>query len=127
MPPTAVLVIDDLEGVRESLAEVLRFHGYQVLAAGNVPEAEAVRDRLGLEGLELVITNLRLTRRAEDRQGADLIERWHSLAPRLPFILLSSDLRPHDVPDVPGGVVWSLAKPFTMDVFMATVQEALSR
>jgi CheY-like chemotaxis protein len=127
MLPITVLVIDDLEAVRESLAEVLHLHGYRVLTAGSVPEAEAIRERLELEDLDLVITDLRLTRRAHAREGADLIQRWHALAPRLPFILVSSDLPPHDVPDLPAGVVGCLAKPFTPAEVLATVQEVLGR
>jgi DNA-binding NtrC family response regulator len=125
--PITVLVIDDLEGIRDSLAEVLRFRGYRVLTAGSVAQAEAVRERCGLEGLDVVITNLRLTRHAHAREGADLIQRWHALAPRLPFILISADLRPLDVLDLPAGVVWCLAKPFTIAEVLATVQETLGR
>jgi DNA-binding NtrC family response regulator len=127
MPLTTVLVIDDLEGIRDSLAEVLRLHGYQVLTAGSVPEAEAVREHRGLGGLDVVITNLRLTRRAHAREGADLIQRWHTLAPRLPFILISADVRPDELADLPAGVVRCVAKPFTIAEVLATVQAALGR
>jgi DNA-binding NtrC family response regulator len=127
MPPTTVLVIDDLGGVRDSLADLLRHHGYQVLTAGSGAEAEAVRARQGLDRLDVVITNLRLTRLPHAREGADLIQRWHELAPRLPFILISADLRPHELPDLPTGMVWYVAKPFTIAEILATVQEALSR
>src|SRR5919197_4946356 len=110
MPPITVLVIDDLDGVRDSLADLLRHHGYQVLTAGSVSEAEAVRARQGLERLDVVITNLRLTRLPQAREGADLIQRWHGLAPHLRFILISADLHRYDLTDLPSGVVWSVAK-----------------
>jgi DNA-binding NtrC family response regulator len=127
MPPPTVLVIDDLETVQEALAGLLRHRGYQVLTASSVPEAEAVRERLGLESLDLVITNLRLTRLPQAREGADLIQRWHGVAPRLPFVLISADLRLDELTDLPAGVVWYLAKPFTTAEVLATVQEALGR
>jgi DNA-binding NtrC family response regulator len=127
MRPATVLVIDDLESLREGLAEILRLEGYEVLMAASVSEAEAVRERVGLEGLDVVITNFRLTRHLHAREGADLIRRWHAVAPRLPFILMSGDLQPHDVADLPSEGVWYLAKPFSTEVFLATIQEALGR
>jgi DNA-binding NtrC family response regulator len=127
MRPATVLIIEDLEDVRDVLAEVLSFEGYRVLTASCVPEAEAVRERVGLAALGVVITNLRLTRHPHAREGADLIQHWHAVEPRLPFILMSGDLRPHDMADLPSEVVWYLPKPFATEVFLDTVQEALTR
>jgi DNA-binding NtrC family response regulator len=70
MRPTTVLLIEDLETLREAVAELLGLEGYQVLTASNVAEAEAVRERLGFRGLGVVITNLRLTRNPNAREGA---------------------------------------------------------
>ena len=125
MRPATVLIIDDLESLRDALAEILRDEGYQVLTAASVSEAEAIRERLGPTGLDLVITNLRLTRHPHAREGADLIRRWHALAPDLPFILMSADVRPHETADLPLKGVWYLSKPFTAEVLCHTVQEAI--
>ena len=125
MRPAIVLIIDDLESLRDALAEILRDVGYQVVTAASVLAAEAIHEHLGPTGLDLVITNLRLTRHPHAREGADLILRWHALAPDLPFILMSGDLRPHDTADVPLKVVWYLSKPFTAEVLLNTVQEAM--
>jgi len=53
--------VEDAKDLRELLGEVLGFYGYVVLTAASVPEAEAIRQCLGLGGLELVITDLRLS------------------------------------------------------------------
>jgi DNA-binding NtrC family response regulator len=82
MGTATVLVVDDLEGVRALLAEVLRGRGYAVLTAAGVPEADAIRRRLG-RGLDVVITDLRLTHRPQARKGCDLIRRWQALTPQL--------------------------------------------
>jgi hypothetical protein len=42
-----VLVVDDLEGMRALLGEVLGLYGYEALTAAGVPEAEAIRQRIG--------------------------------------------------------------------------------
>jgi DNA-binding NtrC family response regulator len=109
------------------LQEVLRSEGHRILTASSVQEAEALHKRLGLAGVDLVITNLRLTRRPQARQGAELIQRWQAVVPRLPYILMSSDLRPHERTDLPSKVVWYVAKPFSTEVFLATIQEAFAR
>jgi CheY-like chemotaxis protein len=81
MLPTTVLVVEDLEGVRELLGEVLGCHGYDVLTAASVPEVEAIRQRVGLGGLDVVITDLRLTCAPHPREGYELIHRWHAVTP----------------------------------------------
>jgi DNA-binding NtrC family response regulator len=120
-----VLIVEDVEDVREFVAEVLSHKGYHVLTASGLPEAEAVRERLRLDALALVITNLRLTRNPHAREGIDLILRWHALDSQLPFILISSDLHSNEVANLLGKAVRCLAKPFTMEVLRNTVQEAL--
>jgi DNA-binding NtrC family response regulator len=118
MPPVTMLLIDDLEDVRDVLAKVLSLQGYRVLTASNVSEAEAVRERVRLAALRVAITNVRLTRNPHAREGVDLIQRWHAIAPRLPFILMSGDLWPHEVAELAADVVWCLAKAFAIEAFL---------
>jgi DNA-binding NtrC family response regulator len=125
MQTARVLVVDDLEGMRALLEEVLGFYGYEVLTAASVPEAEAIRQRLGWEGVDLVITDLRLTHLPRAREGCELIQRWHAVTPRLPFILMGGDLRRDDVWALPSRGVWCLPKPFETAALLATIQEAL--
>jgi hypothetical protein len=56
------VIIEDLEYLRDMVAELSCLEAYQVLTASSVQEADAVRDRLGFGGLDLIITNLWLTR-----------------------------------------------------------------
>jgi DNA-binding NtrC family response regulator len=77
-------------------------------------------------GLDLVITDLRLTHLPHTREGYELIQRWHAVTPQLPFILIGGDLRFHDMRDLPGEVVWCLAKPFETAVLLTAVQDAIS-
>jgi DNA-binding NtrC family response regulator len=125
MRPTTVLLIEDLENLRRVVAEMLSLEGYQVLTAGTVPEAKAIRECVGLAALGVVITNLRLTRDPNAREGADLIQRWHILDSSLPFLLISGDLHPQELTELPSKVVWYLAKPFEMEVFLDLIQQAL--
>ena len=126
MRPTTVFVVEDVKVLRELLREVLGLEGYAVLTAASVPEAEAIHQRAGLGGLALVITDLRLTCGPDAWEGYALIQRWHAVRPALPFILISGDLRLHDLRDLPAEVVRRLAKPFETAALLTTVREAIS-
>jgi DNA-binding NtrC family response regulator len=125
MRPRTVLVVEDLEEVRAVVAELLACDGYRVLTARSLAEAEAVRAHLGLAALGLVITNLRLTRTPEAREGIDLILQWHAVDPALPFILMSGNLHSPEMADLPVKAVWYLSKPFALETFLDTVREAI--
>jgi DNA-binding NtrC family response regulator len=122
-----VLVIDDEEPVRETLTEVLSIHGYRVYTAANVGEAEEAKQRLGIEGIHLVIADIHLTPGSQVRAGYALAQRWRALQPRLPFILISGDPRNQDLPDIRDGTVRFLLKPFAIETFLEAVREALGR
>jgi hypothetical protein len=79
MPPhTDILVVADDAGVRAFLAEGLRREGCQVLTAADVPAAEALGQRLGLESLDLVILDRQV------REGGTLGRRWGAARAPLP-------------------------------------------
>jgi DNA-binding NtrC family response regulator len=113
--------------VRETLTEILDIHGYRVITAGSVEEAEEVMQRLGVEGIHLVIADVHLTPAPQARAGYALAQRWRAMHPQLPFILMSGDSSNQDLPDVRARVLRFLLKPFAIDVFVAAVREALGR
>jgi CheY-like chemotaxis protein len=122
-----VLVIDDEEPVRETLVELMSFYDYHVIAAASVAEAEAVKDRLGAEGIHLVISDVHLTPGSQVRAGYDLAQRWCAEYPRLPIILISGDTSNQDLPEVSAGALRFLLKPFRMENFLDAVRDALGR
>ena len=51
--PVTVLLIENLEDVREVLSEVLSGPGYHVLTVSSVSGAKAVREAIGFSALDL--------------------------------------------------------------------------
>jgi CheY-like chemotaxis protein len=124
-PQATVLVVDDEEPVRETLVELLSIHGYRVLTAASVGDAEEAKQRLGNEGIHLVITDIHLTPGSQVRAGYAFAQRWRAQHPRLPFILISGDPGNEELLDVRAGALWFLLKPFRIEVFLETVWDAL--
>jgi CheY-like chemotaxis protein len=122
-----ILVVDDEEPVREAIVEMLSIQGYRVITAASVGDAEEAKQRLGVEGIHLVITDVHLTPGRQLRAGYALAQRWRMEQPRLPIILMSGDPSNQDVPEVRDGSLRFLLKPFRMEVFLEVVREALGR
>jgi CheY-like chemotaxis protein len=122
-----VLVIDDEEPVRETLVELLSFYDYHVISAASVAEADEVKERLGAEGIHLVISDIHLTPGSQVRAGYALAQHWRAERPRLPVILISGDRSNEDLPEVRTGALRFLLKPFRMENFLDTVRDALGR
>jgi CheY-like chemotaxis protein len=126
-PQATVLIVDDEEPVRETLVEVLSIHGYHVITAASVGDAEEVKQQLGIEGIDLAITDIHLTPGCQVRAGYALAQRWTGERPRLPIILISGDSANQDLPDVRSGAIRFLLKPFQMKAFLKAVREAIGR
>jgi CheY-like chemotaxis protein len=122
---TTVLIVDDEAPVRETLTEILGLYGYRVITAASVEEAEEAKQRVGLEGIHLVIADIHLTPEPQARAGYALAQRWQAMHPGLPFILMSGDTSNQDLPDIRQGTVRFLPKPFGLDIFLEVVQQAL--
>jgi two-component system, response regulator FlrC len=120
-----VLIIEDEAGVLAALYEALSFHGYWVITASTVQEAEEVRTDLGLERLALVIADIHLTPNPHAQEGYVLYRRWRAAYPALPFVIMSAYPASRDLPDIRDGVVPFLAKPFTIDKLLTVIQEIL--
>jgi CheY-like chemotaxis protein len=122
-----ILIVDDEEPVRETLVELLSMEDYRVLTAASVEQAEETKTRLGVEGIQLLITDVNLSPAAQMRAGYTLAQRWRALHPELPILLMSGDPSNEDLPEVRGGSLGFLLKPFQMDVLLEAVRRALGR
>jgi DNA-binding NtrC family response regulator len=113
--------------VREALVEVLSTQGYRVLTAANVEQAEATKSQLGVEGIQLLITDVNLLPATQARAGYALAQRWRAMHPELPIILISGDPSNEDLPEVRDELLGFLLKPFHMITLIEVVQRALGR
>jgi len=116
--------------VRETLMELLSFHGYRLITAASLGDAEKAMQQLGVvgvEGIHLVIADIHLTPGRSVRAGYALAQRWRTQQPGLPIILISGDPSNQDFPEVRDGSLRFLLKPFRMEVFLEVVREALGR
>jgi two-component system, NtrC family, nitrogen regulation response regulator NtrX len=120
-----VLVVDDEVGVRETLYQGLSFHGYRVITAASIQEAEQALQRLGVAQIDLVIADINLTAAYNGQEGYALYQRWSALYPTLRFILISGNPNSQELPQIRAGAVRFLAKPFGIDALVEVIQEVL--
>jgi DNA-binding NtrC family response regulator len=122
-----MLIVEDMVEVRETLYEGLSFHGYQVIPAATVQEAEEALQRLGVAAIDLVIADINLTRDSSAQEGYALYQRWSVRYPALRFILISGDPLNQELPAIRAGVVRLLVKPFGINTLVEVVRELLGK
>jgi DNA-binding NtrC family response regulator len=115
-----VLVVDDAADYAAILADVLRPHGIEIIAAGSVEEALAL---LQSERVDLVVTDLCLP----GASGIDLIRELRLRDERLPIILVtgSGSVR-HAVEALKQGADDYLQKPVDPKRLIALIRELLN-
>jgi DNA-binding NtrC family response regulator len=124
---TTLLVIEDDVAVMAALYELLSFNGYRVITTSSPQEAEAVVQHLGDGAIQLVISDIHLTRHPHVREGYVLYQQWASSHPSLPFVLMSAYPSSRDLPDIVSGAVRFLEKPFEIDALLRCIEETLGR
>jgi PAS domain S-box-containing protein len=113
--PATILLVDDVDAVRDTIAQVLRDSGHTVVVASSYDEAlAAVAGRL--DTVDLLLTDAVMP----VRSGVELIRDLLSVRPGLACILMSGDLREHAGEALPPEVL-RLAKPFTLDALAGAV------
>jgi CheY-like chemotaxis protein len=118
-----ILLIDDEQMIRDLLAHVLIKAGHEVRTAG---DGSAACKLCRILDFDLVITDIIMP----DVDGIELIQEMKQHYPQMKIIAMSGGGRcsPQDYLEIAGalGVSSTLAKPFTNQVFLATVEKVLS-
>ena len=121
-PP--ILIVDDDEGVRTALTDILDFHGYAAVTA--VDGAEAVRIFSELVGVPIVIFMV-LDLMMPGLNGIETMQRLTAIAPHARIVIstgLDRDevLARFDLGDYDHGKVYFLTTPFSMATFVGLVE-----
>ena len=119
-----ILVIDDVDDVREGIAETLRHAGHTITEASNGAEAITI---LAAERFDLVITDIMMP----ETDGTEVIMHLDGLTEKPPVLAISGG-----APNVPAYMALHLArlkadatlmKPFRNEELRAKVDQLLSR
>jgi len=121
-PPasTHVLLVEDDDGVRESLTRMLQKAGLTVASASNGPEALQIWAQSS-ERFDLLISDGVMP----GMRGVELIRRIRQQSPHIPVILISGYMGERLGPDFLGGSISMLEKPFTASVLIQRIRELL--
>jgi putative two-component system response regulator len=119
---SAVLVVDDDDGVRRAITRFLELEGYNVLGAGTIAEA-----RVLLDTREVVVVLADITMRAGDN-GLDLLAEVRETHPDVDVLLMTgnSDLS-SAVEALKRGAYDYLRKPFPFETLRAALARAFER
>jgi len=114
-----ILVVDDDEGIRENIADLLSTEDYRVIVASNANEA---MDRLAAEDVDLLLTDFQMP----GRNGVELIEAARTTKKDLPAILMTAYLYVYEQIDKERRKAISLLrKPFDADEVLRLVAEGV--
>jgi two-component system, chemotaxis family, chemotaxis protein CheY len=113
-----VLIVDDDVSVRESISNVLRNAGYEVLQSGDGQEALAKFDA---KEIDLLLLDLGLP----NKNGWDTFEGFTSQYPTLPVIIITGQTRQSKMA-MAAGVGALLEKPLDVTQLLQTMQELLT-
>lgn len=116
-----VLVVDDEEGIRQSLGDILEDEGYEIISAENGRDALSI---IETDSPDLVFLDIWLP----DRDGIEILEEIRTKKPTLPVVMISG----HATIDLAVkatriGAYDFLEKPLSLDRVLLTAQRALER
>jgi len=111
-----ILVVDDQEAVRATVADVLRSVGYTVVESGDGLDALAM---LNARPFEAMVLDLRMPRLG----GAELLEALPAPPPTV--VLSAGELDAHDLERIGSGVRAQLRKPVSPQRLIDAVRDAV--
>jgi two-component system cell cycle response regulator DivK len=123
-PHHRILVVEDIDDIREMLVEIMALMGYQALTASNGVEAVAAAQR---ERPDLILMDVWLPLKngtAAAREIRALPECAH-----IPIIRLSAFDEPLNLQGQPESFAWdaALAKPISIDLLEQTIRRLLAQ
>ncbi len=83
MEKLSILIIDDEQNLRETLAVILRDEGHQVVSASNPDDA---LEHLRQQAFDLTFLDIRMP----EKSGLDLLPEIRALRPRMPILILTA-------------------------------------
>lgn len=121
MLESLILVVDDEEGIRETISGILEDEGYNVITASTGIEAiNTVKEN----NPDLVILDILLP----ELNGIEVLKEIKSFKPDLPVIMISGHGTSEDVvKSIKMGAEDYLEKPLTLNRIVVTVQNALEK
>lgn len=121
MPDKAsILVIDDEENLRRTLAIILQRAGYEVITAGTVREA---RQKLEVSACDLAFLDLMLP----DTNGLDFLPELRDQYPNMPVVILTAHDRLDSAIEALRNGAWDyMLKPVDPPMIIQRVKEILA-
>jgi PAS domain S-box-containing protein len=116
-----ILLVEDNDDVRELAESVLSLGGYRVLSA---PSGESALAMLEDEDVDLLFTDVIMP---GGMNGLQLVERVRQQQPDLPVLLTTGYMDELQNPDLPGGRLNVLAKPYKHGDLLERIRQALVR
>lgn len=121
MTRPCVLLVDDEDGLRTTLAANLELDGFEVVEAADGAEALEHAER---RSFDLVVTDIRMP----GMNGVELFRAIRRLHPRVPVVLMTAFALEHLIQQaLREGVYVVMSKPFDVEHAMRTLHAALDR
>jgi two-component system chemotaxis response regulator CheY len=116
-----IMIVDDVATIRQIVSSVLKDVGYQVIEAASAEEAVALAE---VKRSHLVVTDVNMP----GKSGLDLITALRAIKTydKTPIAILAKDANDENIQKAQGlGAVGWIAKPFTPESLLATINQIL--
>jgi two-component system cell cycle sensor histidine kinase/response regulator CckA len=118
-----ILLVEDEEGVRSVLSELLGGLGYTVLPAGNGVEAVNIASSHG-GGIDLVVTDMVMPEMSGQELGRTLAQKWPDLRILYMSAFASNIYSPSALANALADFI---SKPFDLEDFVVKVRELMAQ
>ncbi|MDA8079815.1 MAG: sigma-54 dependent transcriptional regulator [Nitrospiraceae bacterium] len=116
---SSILIVDDEEGMRKSLAILFRKEGYQVYQAGSGEDAVSL---LSDKEIDLIVTDMRM----DGMSGADLLDEVRRTGVKMPVIIMTAyGTIDSAVEAMKKGAFDYITKPFEYEEIVHRVRKAI--
>ena len=114
-----ILVIDDLDGPRATIREMLQRGGYEVIEAANGKEGQILVEE---HAPDVVVTDIFMP----EMEGLEAIKQIVKTRPHLPVIAVTASMtKPYLLAALKFGAISGLFKPFMQAELLSAVRKAL--